>query len=107
MTDYPKPKPLYQEQQEEKRYSWIDDDCRVVECFDGLIPIDDGQYTTAYRCPDCARFFNPTIAVYSGPVTYRTAAEMLKRREERKEIYFQGRRANTRVNAGIAGIGKI
>lgn len=81
-------------QEEPKPYRWIDDDCRVVECNAGLISVEIESYTTAFRCPECDRWPNPVKpAVYQGRVTYRTAEEMHARREERKERYFERRRA--------------
>jgi len=62
-------------------------DCRVAECIEGNIHVDDGEYVTCYKCRECNR---STVAcgIYYGPVTYRTDEDMEKRLAERKEINF-------------------
>lgn len=94
MTDYPTARPKVDEPQEQRPYRWIDDDCAVVGCNAGLISVEEDGYTTAYRCPDCQRWPNPEKpAMWYGTVTRHSSDEMYKRREERKEIYFESRRA--------------
>jgi len=63
-------------------------DCKVIECIEGHISIDDGQYSTLYRCPECSRGTVMATAVYRGPVHYRTEEEMKQRFHQRKEINF-------------------
>lgn len=104
MDDYPvavkESKPI---QHIEQPYRWIDDDCVVKECRDGIISVDDGLYVTAYRCPVCKRWPNSIVPlVYDGAVEKYTPQEMAERREERKKRYFE-----TKTPKKIPGMEKI
>jgi hypothetical protein len=69
------------------RLEWVHSDCKNKLCTEGGVHIDDGQYSTFFRCPMCNRsdVFAPE---YTGQVEYWTDEEMATRLKDRKDIYF-------------------
>lgn len=66
--------------------AFIEDDCAVMECRGGVIPVQDGLYEVAWRCPCCDRSGIPSMPRYAGAVHRFTAEEMAERRRERVRI---------------------
>jgi len=75
---------------------FIDDDCVVAECRSGFITVVIEGYDTLHRCPRCDRYRRTGpmfLKVYNGEgLTIYDPIEMIRRREERKEIWLEGKR---------------
>lgn len=66
---------------------WVTSDCRVKECVEGTISIDDGKYRKLWKCPRCDR---STVAAmeYQGDLEEWTDEEMEERLKDRKDVYY-------------------
>lgn len=93
---------------EDPMLAWLNGDCQVKECVDGLIPVlwPDGGVPVpiltmtdeatrmgpgselSLGCPRCRRYktFIPRMREYHGTITLRTQEEMDARRKERLAI---------------------
>lgn len=79
------------------RLAWVNSDCKNKLCIDGGVSIDDGQYSTYYRCPICSRS-QVAAPEWTGEIEYWTDEELSMRLKDRKDVYFD---KNYRYKRGL------
>lgn len=81
------------------KVAYVNSDCVVVGCIDGIIPVADARgVETTFRCTVCSRYkASPRMLPYredlQGFLPRRTEAQMRERYDERYAIEFLGKTA--------------
>ena len=73
---------------------WVNDLCRVKDCFDGFVSRDIKGFSVLFACPECERYKTNTFPITAIPTAKRwqgkydsyTTGEMEGRRRERQGV---------------------